>query len=55
MPDFHKTLVVVNVKDDTIEELAMTTEHAPFRHRPAPRAVGSQVKPTKKAKIEDKS
>jgi hypothetical protein len=55
MPDLHKTLVVVNVKDDKVEELAMATEHAPFRHRPEPGAVGSQVKPSKKAKLEDKS
>lgn len=55
MPDFHKTLMVVNVKGDSIEELAMTTEHAPFRHRPAPKAVGSQVKPAKKQKLEEES
>jgi hypothetical protein len=55
MPDFHKTLVLVNVKDDAIEELAMATEHAPFRHRPAPQAVGSQVKPLKKTKLLDNS
>jgi hypothetical protein len=47
MPDFHKTLVLVNVKGDAIEELAMTTEHAPFRHRPKPKEVGGQVKTTK--------
>jgi hypothetical protein len=51
MPDFHKTLMVVNVKGDSIEEIAMATEHAPFRHRPAPKAIGSQVKPNKKPKL----
>lgn len=37
MPDFHKTLVLCLVRgegdDRTIEELAMATEHAPFRQR----------------------
>ena len=47
MPDFHKTLVLVNVKGDSIEELAMTTEHAPFRHRQKPKEVGGQVKKKK--------
>ncbi|KAG7361186.1 tRNA intron endonuclease [Nitzschia inconspicua] len=54
MPDFHKTLIVVQVKGEYIKELAMGTEHAPFRNRPVPKAVGSQVKPHKKAKLEEK-
>jgi hypothetical protein len=38
MADFHKVLIVANVKKDNegiliVEELAMTTEHAPFRHK----------------------
>lgn len=49
MPDFHKTLILVNVKGDSIEELAMASEHAPFRHRPKPKEVGGQVKKTKAA------
>lgn len=49
MPDFHKTLILVNVKGESIEELAMASEHAPFRHRPKPKEVGGQVKKTKAA------
>ena len=38
MPDFHKTLILVNVRLDeqgkhVVDELAMATEHAPFRHK----------------------
>lgn len=38
MPDFHKTLILVNVRLDKegksiVDELAMATEHAPFRHK----------------------
>ena len=49
MPDLHKTLVLVNVNGDseenyTLEELAMATEHAPFRHRQVQGEVGSQRK-----------
>mmetsp|Transcript_30142 Transcript_30142/g.72358 ORF Transcript_30142/g.72358 Transcript_30142/m.72358 type:complete len:92 (-) Transcript_30142:70-345(-) len=38
MPDFHKTLVLANVRLDeegksVVDELAMATEHAPFRHK----------------------
>ena len=48
MPDFHKTLVLVNVTgDNSIQELAMATEHAPFRHKPKPKEVGGQVKKKK--------
>lgn len=44
MPDLHKTLLLANlVKDQTtgsysVEEIAMTSEHAPFRHKHAERA-----------------
>jgi len=49
MPDLHKTLILANVKCDdkgrkTVEELAVATEHAPFRHRPKMMEVGSQKK-----------
>lgn len=33
--------------DYTIEEIALATEHAPFRHRPITGEVGSQKKPKK--------
>ena len=38
MSDFHKTLILANVKKDaegniSVDELAVTTEHAPFRHK----------------------
>lgn len=59
MPDLHKTLVLANVKgidgnNPYVEELAITTEHAPFRHRPKTIEVGAQKKKTqnKKAKLE---
>jgi hypothetical protein len=52
MPDFHKTLILADIHtlDDgtyTVEELAMTTEHAPFRHKKITlenHVVGAQVK-----------
>uniref|UniRef100_A0A6U9VYS5 tRNA-intron lyase n=1 Tax=Pseudo-nitzschia australis TaxID=44445 RepID=A0A6U9VYS5_9STRA len=49
MPDLHKTLVLANVKGidvgkPYVEELAITTEHAPFRHRPKTIEVGGQKK-----------
>jgi hypothetical protein len=56
MPDLHKTLVLVNAntaKDNIdiggnnnrcVDELAITTEHAPFRHKPKPIEVGAQKK-----------
>ena len=65
MPDLHKTLVLVNAKviDGNnnryhVDELAFTTEHAPFRHRPKPIEikVGAQKKTNtnhnKKSKVE---
>lgn len=38
MPDLHKTLILANARRSAsdewvVEELAMATEHAPFRHR----------------------
>jgi hypothetical protein len=52
MPDLHKTLILANVKSDAsgnriVEELAIATEHAPFRHK-VKVEVGSQ---RKKAKV----
>ena len=55
MPDLHKTLIVANVReiehadDDlsrqyAVDELAMATEHAPFRHKISSKGVGSQLK-----------
>ena len=59
MPDLHKTLVLANVKGADgdhpyVEELAITTEHAPFRHRPKAIEIGAQRKnQNKKAKLEN--
>jgi hypothetical protein len=54
MPDLHKTLILANVRavrDDhghdqqyTVDELAIATEHAPFRHKKALVQVGGQRK-----------
>lgn len=48
MPDLHKTLILANMvhRDGhvVIEELAFTTEHAPFRHRREQKEVGGQRK-----------
>mmetsp|Transcript_18078 Transcript_18078/g.30819 ORF Transcript_18078/g.30819 Transcript_18078/m.30819 type:complete len:138 (-) Transcript_18078:314-727(-) len=49
MPDLHKTLILAYI-DETkpgqfqVEEIAMATEHAPFRHRKVMKEVGAQVK-----------
>ena len=55
MPDLHKTLILAQVRrplDDSaeyrVEELAMATEHAPFRHKKRETiVVGSQQKKVK--------
>ena len=55
MPDLHKTLVLVNANaakvididgnsNRCVDELAISTEHAPFRHKPKPIEVGAQRK-----------
>jgi len=50
MPDLHKTLILAHVEGDykgdsaVIHELAMATEHAPFRHRQKLAEVGGQKK-----------
>jgi hypothetical protein len=54
MPDLHKTLIVAHPQQlgpdqYTIDELAIATEHAPFRHKKAVVDVGGQRK--KKLKI----
>ena len=58
MPDLHKTLILVNLRDTAngnivVDELAIATEHAPFRHKnqqAKQKEVGLQVK--KKSKVE---
>jgi hypothetical protein len=53
MPDLHKTLILADVRGDwksgdaAIHELAMATEHAPFRHRQKITEVGGQRKKQK--------
>mmetsp|Transcript_54537 Transcript_54537/g.132408 ORF Transcript_54537/g.132408 Transcript_54537/m.132408 type:complete len:119 (+) Transcript_54537:339-695(+) len=60
MPDLHKTLVLCLVTgegdDRTIQEIAMATEHAPFRQRTKKfsKKVGSQKK-KKQKKNNDKN
>jgi hypothetical protein len=53
MPDLHKTLILANVRQVDglyhVDELAMATEHAPFRHKKKPTTAGSQ---RKRAKME---
>lgn len=54
MSDYKKTLIVVHLRENgQIDELAIGTEHAPFRHRQKV-AVGEQSKDRrKKQKIEN--
>lgn len=55
MPDLHKTLILAQVREIEggdeyiVDEMAIATEHAPFRHRSTIKEVGAQVK---KQKIE---
>jgi hypothetical protein len=50
MPDLHKTLILAYVQETTevgkymVEEIAIATEHAPFRHRNVIIEVGAQRK-----------
>jgi hypothetical protein len=48
MPDFHKTLILANLRWDDgewkVDELAVATEHAPFRHRKLSATPGAQRK-----------
>lgn len=55
MPDLHKTLILANIRqteneEPQVEELAIATEHAPFRHRKTTGGVGSQ---RKRPKVDD--
>mmetsp|Transcript_16105 Transcript_16105/g.23700 ORF Transcript_16105/g.23700 Transcript_16105/m.23700 type:complete len:135 (+) Transcript_16105:180-584(+) len=56
MPDLHKTLILAHIKecgsDFVVEELAMATEHAPFRHKNVVKQVGEQFKKQKLDHIE---
>eukprot|EP00934_Nitzschia_sp_Nitz4_P008019 Nitzschia sp. Nitz4//scaffold189_size62959//59156//59602//NITZ4_006318-RA/size62959-snap-gene-0.5-mRNA-1//1//CDS//3329539926//8009//frame0 len=58
MPDLHKTLILANVVGDlpendddetefTVQELAVATEHAPFRHKQKLGLPGTQRKKQK--------
>jgi hypothetical protein len=54
MPDLHKTLIVANLRRSgpdqyEVDELAIATEHAPFRHKKVTVDVGGQ---RKKAKVD---
>ena len=45
MPDLHKTLILAHITElevgkFVVDELAIATEHAPFRHRNAMKRVG---------------
>ena len=58
MPELHKTLILASVCREAgedqyrVDELALTTEHAPFRHRNVTAEVGGQRK-KKKARIDE--
>mmetsp|Transcript_27579 Transcript_27579/g.34123 ORF Transcript_27579/g.34123 Transcript_27579/m.34123 type:complete len:163 (-) Transcript_27579:1095-1583(-) len=66
MPDLHKTLIIVSVKQMStqkcfsstnnedvknyaVEEIAVVSEHAPFRHKNTIKEVGAQVKKQKRS------
>jgi len=60
MPDLHKTLILTHIREVgdefQVDEMAIATEHAPFRHKKQQVknvVVGSQVK--KKARVDDGS
>lgn len=59
MPDFHKTLILAHITEGVggyaVSEMAIATEHAPFRHRRPPKIVGGQRKKQKVASLEVKS
>jgi hypothetical protein len=48
MPDLHKTLILAHVRESdegvSVDEMALATEHAPFRHKNTVKGVGSQTK-----------
>ena len=55
MPELHKTLILAHIREVgdgfQVEEMAIATEHAPFRHKSNTKEVGAQVK--KKARTHD--
>ena len=64
MPDLHKTLLIASLHPQadgtfTVQELAMASEHAPFRHKHLERTrqatqVGTQLKKQKQEKFPEK-
>jgi hypothetical protein len=57
MPDLHKTLILARVREGeegfSVDEMAIATEHAPFRHKNTVKGVGSQVKKAKTDNIDE--
>ena len=57
MPDLHKTLILAHIREGeesfSVDEMAITTEHAPFRHKNTVKGVGSQMKKAKTDKIDE--
>lgn len=57
MPDLHKTLLLVNLRRNIphgpweVEELAMTSEHAPFRHKHTERKRKAMEAPGRQTKV----
>lgn len=54
MPTLHKTLILANIVEQegggqeyAVQEIAMATEHAPFRHKNVKKKVGEQRKKQK--------
>lgn len=60
MPDLHKTLLLASLRRDeatksyTVEELAMTSEHAPFRHKHVERLKKTKAAPGQQTKAQRK-
>ena len=57
MPDLHKTLILAHITElevgkFAVEELAIATEHAPFRHRNVAKKRVTVGQQTKKQKVE---
>jgi len=60
MPDLHKTLILAYVRETgeneyEVDELALATEHAPFRHKKAAVEVGGQRKKARTGDVSDKT
>jgi len=58
MPSLHKTLILASVREIgndeyKVDEIAMATEHAPFRHKKVQTEVGAQRKKQKMETSED--